>query len=135
MGCGVQPGAAGWGPVLCLHAEGSWPGEMPTYERELVSPTSWQGGSCFLFSCLGRQGGALFPAVGCTVQGEGWATKVSSGSDVGRELGSERSLLLLLLLVLWGSSGSWSGPSRKLVWPMASDLTTANTVVIKRTYT
>lgn len=37
--------------------------------RELVSPTSWQGGGCFLFSCPDRQGGALCPAVGSTVQG------------------------------------------------------------------
>lgn len=53
--------------------------------RELVSPTSWQGGGCFLFSCPGRQGGALFPAVGSTIQGEGWGMKVSSGSDIRRE--------------------------------------------------
>lgn len=39
-------------------------------------------------------------------------------------LGSQRLLLLPLLLGLWDNSRSWSGGSRKLVWLMASDLTT-----------
>lgn len=42
--------------VLFLQPEGSWPGEIPTWEGELVSPTSWQGRGCFLFSCrAGRE--------------------------------------------------------------------------------
>lgn len=57
---------------------------------------------------------------------------VSCGSDSGGEngnfLGFERLLLLPLLLGPWDSPGSWCGPSRKLLWLMVSDLTTANTV-------
>lgn len=60
---------------------------------------------------------------------------VSCGSDCGGEngnfLGFERLLLSPLLLGPWDSSGNRCGPSRKLLWLIVSDLTTANTVVNK----
>lgn len=71
-GCGSGHSLVQWagGQLSSCIKEGWRPGEMPTWEKELVSPTSRQGGGCFLFSCLGSQGGAPFPACGQDLRGE-----------------------------------------------------------------